>query len=153
LLTKKDMIKNKLFRSEVEVIKLRDSYLILSKEWPITIGDDVINIDSYENGHGDVEWKCEDADTELHMNQPNTSYRKVIWTSDRVSYLFNDGPPHDHNYDYPGGFIEPMLKDNFERIIESEGICQVEAEIDEFGITVGPKLAFGDGIVFYTPIL
>lgn len=121
------MIRNKLFRVNVEVVKSGDIFCILSNEWPIDIGDEVLVTDQ--------------------------GSRKVIWTSKLPSFIFNDGPPHDHNYDYPGGFIQPTLIQDFERIVESGGECQIEAEIDEFGVKVGPKLAFGEGIVFYTSLL
>lgn len=121
------MIKNRLFRSDVEVIKSDDTFLIVSNEWPINTEDEVIDL-----GEGTG---------------------KLIWTSERPCFIFNDGPPHDHNYDYPGGFIQPTFREDFERIVEAGGKCQIEAEIDEFGVKIGPKLAFGEGLVFYTSLL
>lgn len=46
---------------------------------------------------------------------------KVIATPDQIGWLLNDGPPHDHNYDFRGKYIEPIIK-------IKEGVCKVMME-------------------------
>lgn len=145
------MISNKIFRRPVKVIKLGDVYLVLAK-WKINVGDRVIDHEAFKNGYTDVLFTCEDVLDEENMNQEGNGYLKIISISDEnTAFLFNDGPPHDHNYDYQNGYIEPILGNAYDYIIDSGGDCEMEVEVDEFGLDVlGPQFVYGNSIVLYT---
>jgi hypothetical protein len=129
-----------------------DPYLLSNDE--IKVNDQVIDTEALRNGYSDVVRVCEDEKDAEHLNSTNGAYQKVFCGPGRMAWLHNDGPPHDHNWNYgkDGKYVEPATIEVYQRILETGGICYAEMEFDEFGYQWDGPALFMDKVIIHVDL-
>ena len=134
-------------RKKLFLLLVGDNPYLLSNE-EIKVNDQVIDREALKNGYSDVIRVCEDEKDAEYLNSTGGSYQKIFCGPDKMSWLYNEGPPHDHNWNYKDGYAEPATSEVYHRILETGGICYAEMEFDEFGYQwEGPELFMGKVVI------
>lgn len=57
-------------------------------------------------------------------------YYLIVTFPDEIGWVFNQGPPHDHNYNYTNGhYLEVLHPDTIKDILNSEMLIHIEVDL------------------------
>lgn len=57
-------------------------------------------------------------------------YYMIVTFPDEIGWVFNQGPPHDHNHNYTNGhFLEVLHPDTIKDILNSEMLIHIEVDL------------------------
>ncbi len=60
----------------------------------------------------------------------NSEYYMIVTFPEEIGWVFNQGPPHDHNYNYTNGhFLEVLHPDTIKHILNSETLIHIEVDL------------------------
>jgi hypothetical protein len=130
---------------------------------PIVVSDDVLKIDDKFYHNGNIYDCCQifldDNDKWLIGNENNESFLesdviKVIATPEMFGWIYNEGPPHDHNYNwidsrylevYHEQSLVPLVKNNFKIYLAvKEGDNDYVLDMHENKIIIDKNLLIKD---------